>query len=221
MNAQLRLKALHHLDVPWLPSDIEQREGRIERQGNQNDEVDIYAYATLGSMDATMWQNNERKARFIAAALSGDRTIRTIDDIGEAANQFALAKAIASGDARLMQKAGLEGEIARLDRQRAAHFDDQLAVRRQISNADFDLQAARRRVEQIGEDLKMPDIHAGRELRLPVAGSAHRGAPDSGRAATFEGASRPAREDHNRVRPREHRRLQGDVQRRADLAARA
>ena len=154
VNAQLRLKALHHLDVPWLPSDIEQREGRIERQGNQNDEVEIYAYATLGSMDATMWQNNERKARFIAAALSGDRTIRTIDDIGEAANQFALAKAIASGDARLMQKAGLEGEIARLDRQRAAHFDDQFAVRRQISHADIDLQAARRRVEQIGEDLK-------------------------------------------------------------------
>ena len=154
VNAHLRLKALHHLDVPWLPSDIEQREGRIERQGNQNDEVEIYAYATLGSMDATMWQNNERKARFIAAALSGDRTIRTIDDIGEAANQFALAKAIASGDARLMQKAGLEGEIARLDRQRAAHFDDQLAVRRQISNAEFDLQDARRRVEQIGKDLK-------------------------------------------------------------------
>jgi len=154
VNAQLRLKALHHLDVPWLPSDIEQREGRIERQGNQHDEVEIYAYATLGSMDATMWQNNERKARFIAAALSGDRTIRTIDDIGEAANQFALAKAIASGDARLMQKAGLEGEIARLDRQRAAHFDDQLAVRRQVSSAEFDLQSARRRVQQIGEDLQ-------------------------------------------------------------------
>jgi flagellar motility protein MotE (MotC chaperone) len=105
-------------------------------------------------MDATMWQNNERKARFIAAALSGDRTIRTIDDIGETANQFALAKAIASGDARLTQKAGLDSEIARLDRQRAAHFNDQLAVRRQISNAEFDLQTARRRVEQIGEDLK-------------------------------------------------------------------
>jgi hypothetical protein len=154
VNAQLRLKALHHLDVPWLPSDIEQREGRIERQGNQHDEVEIYAYATLGSMDATMWQNNERKARFIAAALSGDRAIRTIDDIGEAANQFALAKAIASGDSRLMRKAGLEGEIARLDRQRAAHFDDQLAVRRQIFNAESALQAARRRVEQIGADLE-------------------------------------------------------------------
>ncbi len=112
VNAQLRLKALHHLDVPWLPSDIEQREGRIERQGNQHDEIEIYAYATLGSMDATMWQNNERKARFIAAALSGDRTIRTIDDIGDAANQFALAKAIASGDAQ----ADAEGRAGRRDR---------------------------------------------------------------------------------------------------------
>jgi len=100
-----------------------------------------------------MWQNNERKARFIAAALSGDRSIRTIDDIGEAANQFALAKAIASGDARLMQKAGLEGEIARLDRQRAAHFDDQLNVRRQIQRARHDHAVAERRIAAIRQDL--------------------------------------------------------------------
>jgi hypothetical protein len=103
VNAQLRLKALHHLDVPWLPSQIEQREGRIVRQGNQHDEVDIYAYATEGSLDAAMWQNNERKARFIAAALSGDISIRRLEDLGDGqANQFAMAKAIASGDQRLI-----------------------------------------------------------------------------------------------------------------------
>ncbi|WP_256725026.1 helicase-related protein, partial [Xanthomonas oryzae] len=83
VNAQLRLRALHHLDVPWLPSQIEQREGRIVRQGNQHDEVDIFAYATEGSLDAQMWQNNERKARFIAAALSGDTSIRRLEDMGE------------------------------------------------------------------------------------------------------------------------------------------
>ncbi|MFC3726197.1 helicase-related protein [Neoaquamicrobium sediminum] len=117
VNLQARLKALHHLDVPWLPSQIEQREGRIVRQGNQHEEIGLYAYATLGSLDATMWQNNERKARFIAAALSGDTSIRRLEDMGEGqANQFAMAKAIASGDQRLMQKAGLEAEIARLDR---------------------------------------------------------------------------------------------------------
>jgi hypothetical protein len=115
--------------------------GPHRRQGNQHDEVDIFAYATEGSLDATMWQNNERKARFIAAALSGDTSIRRLEDLGEGqANQFAMAKAIASGDPRLMQKAGLEADIARLERLRAAHIDDQHAVRRQIRDAERDIE---------------------------------------------------------------------------------
>ncbi|KQS95453.1 helicase-related protein [Rhizobium sp. Leaf386] len=155
VNVQARLKALHHLDVPWLPSQIEQREGRIIRQGNQHDEVDVFAYATLGSLDATMWQNNERKARFIAAALSGDTSVRRLEDVGEGqANQFAMAKAIASGDPRLMQKAGLEAEIARLDRLRAAHVDDQHAIRRQIRDAERDIEVSRRRIEEIAKDIE-------------------------------------------------------------------
>src|SRR5690606_18222573 len=155
VNAQLRLKALHHLDVPWLPSQIEQREGRIVRQGNQHDEVDIFAYATEGSLDATMWQNNERKARFIAAALSGDTSMRPLEDLGEGqANQFAMAKAIASGDQRLMQKAGLEADIARLERLRAAHIDDQHAVRRQLRDAERDIEYSTRRIEEVGQDIE-------------------------------------------------------------------
>ena len=143
VNAQLRLKALHHLDVPWLPSQIEQREGRIVRQGNQHDIVDIFAYATQGSLDASMWQNNERKARFIAAALSGDTSIRRLEDLGEGqANQFAMAKAIASGDERLMKKAGLEADIARLERLRAAHDDDLFSVRRRLREAERDIDVA-------------------------------------------------------------------------------
>ncbi|EHJ95528.1 helicase-related protein [Agrobacterium tumefaciens] len=154
VNVQARLKALHHLDVPWLPSQIEQREGRIIRQGNQHDEVDVFAYATLGSLDATMWQNNERKARFIAAALSGDTSVRRLEDMGEGqANQFAMAKAIASGDERLMQKAGIEAEIARLDRLRAAHIDDQHAIRRQIRDAERDIEFSSRRIEEVGRDI--------------------------------------------------------------------
>jgi len=164
VNVQARLKALHHLDVPWLPSQIEQREGRIVRQGNQHDEVGLYAYATLGSLDATMWQNNERKARFIAAALSGDTSIRRLEDMGEGqANQFAMAKAIASGDPRLMQKAGLEAEIARLDRLRAAHVDDQHAIRRRIRDAERDIELSTRRIREIGQDI---------ERLVPTAGDA-------------------------------------------------
>ena len=104
MNAQQRLVALHHLDVPWLLSDIEQYEGRIERQGNQNRKIGLYAYGRKGSVDATNWQLPERKIRFIAVAMSGDRSIRRIEDVGSEANQFAMVKALASGAPRLMNK---------------------------------------------------------------------------------------------------------------------
>ena len=155
VNVQARLKALHHLDVPWMPSQIEQREGRIIRQGNQHAEVDIFAYATLGSLDATMWQNNERKARIVAAALSGDTSVRRLEDMGEGqVNQFAMAKAISSGDPRLMQKAGLEAEVARLDRLRAAHVDDQHAIRRQVRDAERDIEISTRRIGEIGRDIE-------------------------------------------------------------------
>lgn len=187
VNAQLRLKALHHLDVPWLPSQIEQREGRIVRQGNQHDEVDIFAYATEGSLDASMWQNNERKARFIAAALSGDTSIRRLEDIGEgAANQFAMAKAIASGDERLMQKAGLEADIARLERLRAAHEDDQYAVRRQMRDAEREMEVSTRRIAEIGQDIVRLKSTGGDAFTMVVLGQDYTERKEAGRALMKE-----------------------------------
>ncbi len=153
VNAQQRLKALHHLDVPWIPSDIEQREGRIERQGNQNDEIELYGYATSGSMDATNWQMLERKARFIAMAMSGDRSIRRIEDVGSNVNQFALAKALASGDDRLMKKAGLDAEVARLLRLRDAHVDDQYNIRKTIRRTTDAIEGARRKIARLEADI--------------------------------------------------------------------
>ncbi|WP_236775403.1 DEAD/DEAH box helicase family protein [Agrobacterium tumefaciens] len=187
VNAQLRLKALHHLDVPWLPSQIEQREGRIVRQGNQHDEVDIFAYATEGSLDASMWQNNERKARFIAAALSGDTSIRRLEDVGEgAANQFAMAKAIASGDERLMQKAGLEADIARLERLRAAHEDDQYAVRRQMRDAERAMEVSTRRIAEIGQDIARLKPTGGDAFTIVVLGQEYTERKEAGRALMKE-----------------------------------
>ncbi len=187
VNAQLRLRALHHLDVPWLPSQIEQREGRIVRQGNQHDVVDIFAYATEGSLDAQMWQNNERKARFIAAALSGDTSIRRLEDLGEgAASQFAMAKAIASGDQRLMRKAGLEADIARLERLRAAHIDDQHAVRWQIRDAERDIEVSTRRIGEIGKDIDRLVPTAGNAFAMTVTGKAYDERAIAGRALMKE-----------------------------------
>jgi hypothetical protein len=108
-------------------------------------------------MDATMWQNNERKARFISAALAGDRSIRRLEDAGSPANQFALAKAIASGDQRLMQKAGLESEIARLERLQAAHIDDQHAIRRSIYMSRANIRHAEERISSIANDIASRD----------------------------------------------------------------
>ncbi|UPU01453.1 DEAD/DEAH box helicase family protein (plasmid) [Bradyrhizobium barranii subsp. apii] len=187
VNAQLRLKALHHLDVPWLPSQIEQREGRIVRQGNQHDEIDIFAYATESSLDAQMWQNNERKARFIAAALSGDTSIRRLEDMGESqANQFAVAKAIASGDPRLMQKAGLESDIARLERLRAAHIDDQHAIRRQMRDAECDIDLSIRRIGEIGADIERLAPTAGDAFNMTVMGEPYVERKLAGRALMKE-----------------------------------
>ncbi|TWI29559.1 N12 class adenine-specific DNA methylase [Mesorhizobium tianshanense] len=187
VNAQLRLKALHHLDVPWLPSQIEQREGRILRQGNQHDVIDIFAYATEGSMDAQMWQNNERKARFIAVALSGDTSIRRLEDMGEGqANQFAMAKAIASGDPRLMQKAGLEADIARLERLRAAHIDDEHAVRRQIRDAERDIEYSTRRIGEVGKDIERFVPTTGDGFSMVVGGDAFTERTLAGRALMKE-----------------------------------
>ncbi|MBE7210591.1 MAG: methyltransferase [Gluconacetobacter diazotrophicus] len=173
VNAQQRLVALHHLDVPWLPSDIEQREGRIERQGNQNEEIELYAYATLGSVDATSWQLLERKARFIAAALAGDRTIRRLEDVDGQANQFAMAKALASGDQRLMQKAGIEAEVARLRRLHAAHFDDQHAIAQNVRNAEAAIRSASTRIAQIEEDLRVRISTRGDAFAMVVGKKPH------------------------------------------------
>ena len=182
VNCQQRLIALHHLDVPWLPSWIAQREGRIERQGNQNAEIRLFAYATLGSMDAQMWQTNERKARFIAAVLGGDRSIRRMEDLeGSASSQFAMAKAIASGDARLMQKAGLEADIARLMRQRDAHEDDQHHSENQVRNARYTIEKSEYAIPLIEADLLQWEDTSGDRFALTYAGEVQTERKEAGR----------------------------------------
>jgi hypothetical protein len=134
-----------------------------------------------------MWQNNERKARFIAAALSGDTSIRRLDDMGEGqANQFAMAKAIASGDQRLMQKAGLEAEIARLDRLHAAHIDDQHAIRRQVRDAEREIELSSRRIAEIGTDIARLVSTAGDAFTMTVTGTSFTERKLAGRALMKE-----------------------------------
>jgi N12 class adenine-specific DNA methylase len=129
MNVQRRLIALHNLDCPWRPGDLEQRHGRILRQGNQWPEIYCFAYLTEGSFDGYSWQLIESKARFIAQALAGEITARTIDDTAEVVLSAAEIKAIASGNPQVLRKVQLETEIARLERVRTVWRDTLVNLR--------------------------------------------------------------------------------------------
>lgn len=131
-NVQKRLTALHHLDAPWKPAEVEQREGRILRQGNDNSQVAIYRYVTEGSFDAFMWQALETKARFIAQVMTGDSAVRRADDIGGQELSYAEVKAIASGNPAVLTLAEADAEIKRLVVLKRNHADEQFLMRRKL-----------------------------------------------------------------------------------------
>jgi N12 class adenine-specific DNA methylase len=131
-NVQKRLVALHHLDAPWKPAEVEQREGRILRQGNENPEVNIYRYVTTGSFDSFMWQALETKARFIAQVMSGDCAVRKAEDIGGQELSYAEVKAIASGNPAVLTLAETDAELQRLAILRKNHHDEQYLARRNL-----------------------------------------------------------------------------------------
>lgn len=113
-NVQRKLIALHHLDVPWRPSDIEQREGRMVRQGNENKEVAIYRYVTEATFDAYSWQLIENKQRFIGQVMTSKSPARSCDDMDEAALSYAEVKALAAGNPAIKEKMDLDIQVTRL-----------------------------------------------------------------------------------------------------------
>ena len=131
-NVQKRLVALHHLDAPWKPAEVEQRDGRILRQGNENEEVAIYRYVTEGSFDAYMWQALETKARFIGQVITGDNAARRAEDIGGQELSYAEVKAIASGNPAVLTLAEADAELQRLTLLKKNHLDEQYVARRSV-----------------------------------------------------------------------------------------
>ena len=125
MNVQDRLVALHDLDCPWRPGDLEQRGGRIIRQGNRNKEVHIYRYVTEGTFDAYLWQTIENKQRFISQIMTSKSPVRSCEDIDETALSYAEIKALCAGDERIKEKMDLDVDVARLKLMRANHQSQQ------------------------------------------------------------------------------------------------
>ena len=125
MNVQDRLIALHDLDCPWRPGDLEQRSGRIIRQGNRNKEVHIYRYVTESTFDAYLWQTVENKQKFISQIMTSKSPVRSCEDVDETALSYAEIKALCAGDERIKEKMDLDVDVARLKLMKASHQSQQ------------------------------------------------------------------------------------------------
>ncbi|WP_294101745.1 DUF6908 domain-containing protein [uncultured Ruminococcus sp.] len=132
-NIQKKLCALHHIDVPWRPSDIEQREGRILRQGNDCKEVEIFRYATEGTFDSYSWQTIEYKQKFISQVMTNKPLGRSIDDVDEAALNYAEIKSLATGDPRIKRQLELSTQVDNLRREKAEFEADRMKAREEIT----------------------------------------------------------------------------------------
>ena len=128
MNVQDRLVALHDLDCPWRPGDLEQRSGRIIRQGNLNKEVHIYRYVTESTFDAYLWQTVENKQKFISQIMTSKSPVRSCEDVDETALSYAEIKALCAGDERIKEKMDLDVDVARLKLMKASHQSQQFRL---------------------------------------------------------------------------------------------
>ncbi len=170
-NMQDRAIALHHLDCPWRPADVEQREGRILRQGNQNREVQILRYVTEGSFDGYMWQTVARKAGFIDQVMHGRLDQREAEDLGGDSQQFGynVVTAVASGNPLLLEKAQAQEDVTKLQRLAAAHRRDQAHRRGIATGYQRDNQ---------GLTELLPQLRGAIERAIPTGGDAFRATVD-------------------------------------------
>jgi len=165
-NVQKRLVALHHLDAPWKPAEVEQRDGRILRQGNSNEEVAIYRYVTEGSFDAYMWQALETKARFIAQVMTGGSTVRQAEDIGGQELSYAEVKAIASGNPAVLTLAEADAELKRLSVLKKHHADEQYTARKSLKELPEKIARLTQRIAALAEDMATAQAHTDDPLTI-------------------------------------------------------
>lgn len=170
VNVQNRLVAIHNLDAPWLPADLEQRIGRGLRQGNQNKEIGVYGYGTEGSYDSTMWGILETKANAVTQFLSGETRVTEMDDI-EDTDSYRLAKALTSGDPRVLEQASLQQELTRLERKARGFIDEQARSRREIGYKKEAITRNETRIERLQNEVlpKRQDVR-GDKFVMTVSG---------------------------------------------------
>ena len=181
-NVQARAVALYHLDCPWRPSDIAQREGRIMRQGNQNSEVAIVRFVTERSFDSYMWQGVERKAKFIAQLMRGRLDTREIEEIDSSALTAAEAKAISSGNPLLLEHSTIQNEVARLRRLERAHARNESMLIHTRDRAESDAQGAQADIDGLEAVLPRLRDTSGDKFRITLHGQTYTSRSDAAHA---------------------------------------
>ncbi len=187
-NVQDRLVGLHHLDAPWRPDEIEQREGRILRQGNllydegMIEGVRIYRYVTSGSFDAYMWQVLEVKARFIAQIVKGDAAVRTVEDLEGAALTYAEVKALASGNPLVMRKILVDTEVRKLSTLRAQHEQTQREMQYEVARLPRRMETARANLQAYLEDTARRQNAEGDRFAIDICGRSYTERREAGAA---------------------------------------
>ena len=152
-NCQHHLVALHHLDAPWRPRDIEQREGRILRQGNQNEEVEIFNYVVQDSFDANMWEKLKNKAAIIAQAMSGDSTMRVVEDADLVTLSYAEVEGAATGNPLIKEQLSLNNEVTKYAHAQTSFKKKQRDAERDIETLPAEIEQLKKTAEKIKADI--------------------------------------------------------------------
>lgn len=174
MNVQEKLIALHHLDVPWRPADLTQRNGRILRQGNENREVSIFNYITENTFDSYLWQILEQKQRYISQIMTGRSPLRTCEDLDETVLQYAEFKALATSDPRVKEKMETDNEINRLTVLKSSWQSQQAQLQEQASR-HYPVRIARKENEIAvrDEDIRTYQANKTEDFRMVIDGRIH------------------------------------------------
>ncbi len=159
-NVQDRLVAIHDLDCPWRPGDLQQRKGRIERQGNQNEKVHVFRYVTEGTFDAFLWQTVENKQKFISQIMTSKSPVRSCNDVDEAALSFAEIKALCAGDPRIKERMDLDVEVSRLKIMKADHKSKQYRLEDSLlRHFPEQIEKLKGCIQAIQEDMQTLEAH--------------------------------------------------------------
>lgn len=168
-NCQKKLIALHNLDIPWRPSDLQQRIGRIERQGNQNSVAHVFNYVTKGSFDAYLYQTLEAKQRFIGQIMTSKTPARTCEDVDQQALNYSEIKALCTGDERIKEKMMLDNEVKELNLLKAEHTNTVFDMQQTVAVTPAKIENAEIRLENLKADREtLRQLPIDEETKLPV-----------------------------------------------------